>query len=245
MTDAPGEMVGVRPERSEYFRRHLDAWFDQHGRHYPWRDTGDPYHILVAERMLHRTRADQVVDTYCRFIDRFPTVHSLAAATPDEVTAILATLGLAWRLATFIPMARRIVESFGGEVPASAEELLRLPGVGPYTADAVLVFAFNFPVAVVDTNTIRVAGRYLAGEEWRGDNRKRNSVRAAVMSLLDAGNPSRSNQTVLDLGALVCQAHTPMCHLCPVSATCVWARNHNDLNVTTGATDAVPFRRRR
>lgn len=232
MGDAPGN-VATQPEPREYFRHHIASWFTEYGRHYPWRDTANPYHILVAERMLHRTRSDQVADTYHRFLGRFPTVQSLAAASSEDVTSILATLGLTWRFETFIPMARMIVESFEDQIPTAREDLLKLPGVGPYTADAVLAFAFHRPVAVVDTNTIRVAGRYLTGEEWRGDNRKRNSVRAAVSSLLDTAYPARSNAAILDLGALICQARSPICHHCPVSGMCVRALQHFDSSVAT------------
>jgi A/G-specific adenine glycosylase len=213
------------PDRLGYFRDEINSWFHTHGRHYPWRDTGNPYFILIAERMLHRTRSDQVVDTYCRFLDSYPTIQSLAAAAPEDVAAMLATLGLTWRLETIVPMAKLIVQLFGGHIPRSREQLLRLPGVGPYTADAVLAFAFNLPVAVVDTNTVRVAGRYLAGEEWKGDNRKRGSVRSAVSSLIDVDNPSISNYAILDLGALVCQARRRLCQSCPVSAMCMQAQS--------------------
>lgn len=225
MGDAPGN-VATQPDPREYFRHHIASWFTEYGRRYPWRDTANPYHILVAERMLHRTRSNQVADTYYRFLDRFPTVQSLAAASSEDVTSILATLGLTWRFETFIPMARMIVESFEGPIPTAREDLLKLPGVGLYTADAVLAFAFQRLIAVVDTNTIRVAGRYLTGEEWRGDNRKRNSVRAAA-------NPAGSNAAILDLGALICQARAPICGHCPVPSMCMRALQHFDSSAAT------------
>lgn len=210
----------VLDEDARWFREHLLAWFAIHGRQFPWRGDHNPYHTLVAERMLHRTRAQQVVDVYRAFLDRYPTVAMLAAAHHAEVSGVLAQLGLAWRFNTFIPMAQYLVAHHGGEVPSAMDALMAVPGVGPYTAAAVLTFAFDQPVAVVDTNTVRVAGRYLHGIDWRGDARKRHAVRAAVAALLDRQRPAAANYAVLDLGALICVARSPLCTACPVAARC-------------------------
>jgi A/G-specific adenine glycosylase len=202
------------------FRTHLLAWYAVHGRTFPWRGDRNPFHVLIAERMLHRTQARQVVEVYHAFLARFPSLQDLAAAEPAAVLAVLAPLGLAWRFDSFIPMARYLVEHHGGQVPATLDQLLAVPGVGPYTAAAVLAFAFHQPVAVVDTNTVRVAGRYLHGVEWVGDARKRRAVRAAVATLLDPARPVAANYALLDLGARICLARSPLCSVCPVAERC-------------------------
>ena len=202
------------------FRKALLAWYTEQGRVFPWRGERNPYQVLVAERMLHRTRAQQVVAVYHAFLARYPTVRHLAAAISSEVLDVLAPLGLAWRFETFIPMARYLVERLDGQVPNTLDELLSVPGVGPYTAAAVLAFAFGQPVAVVDTNTIRVAGRYLQGATWTGDARKRRSVRATVSDLFDPCQPAVANYAILDLGALICVARAPLCGVCPVAMGC-------------------------
>lgn len=203
-----------------WFGEHLIAWYEDHGRAFPWRIARSPYRILVAERMLHRTQAIQVAGVYRLFLERYPDVPALAAAGPADVLSILAPLGLAWRFATFIPMARHLIDHHGGRGPATLEDLLTVPGVGPYTAAAVLAFAFDQPVAVVDTNTIRVAGRFLHAAQWVGDARKRRAVSGAVSRLLDPSRPATSNYALLDLGALVCVARTPLCPICPVARRC-------------------------
>lgn len=204
------------------FRQTLLAWFRVNGRTFPWRREHDPFRILIAERMLHRTRADQVVPVYHHFLSRYPTVDAQAAADPEEVHNFLAPLGLAWRFDTFVPMARYLVAHHGGAVPDTLQALRRLPGVGTYTAEAVLCFAFGQRNAVVDTNTIRVAGRYLIGKAWTADDRKRVAVRASVNSLVDPEQAAASNHAMLDLGAMICVVKSPLCHRCPVAAGCAY-----------------------
>ncbi len=209
------------PDRTQLFKDHVPPWYRAHGRAFPWRGTGDPYRTLVAERMLHRTIARQVVPVYDAFLARYPTIDDLATADPAAVGALLAPLGLSWRVASFIPMARRIVDDHDGQVPRTMDDLLALPGVGPYVASAVLAFAYHEPVAVVDTNTIRVAGRYLIGIAWVGDQRKRKDVRAAVSSLLDTRHAAEANYGILDLGATICVVRDPSCPHCPVALGCM------------------------
>jgi len=209
------------PDRTRLFKDHVLPWYRAHGREFPWRGTADPYRTLVAERMLHRTIARQVVPVYGAFLARYPTVGDLATANPAAVSALLAPLGLNWRFASFVPMATCIVDDYDGRVPRTMGDLRALPGVGPYVASAVLAFAYHEPVAVVDTNTIRVAGRYLIGIAWAGDQRKRKDVGAAVSSLLDTHHPAEANYGILDLGATVCLARDPSCPRCPVAPGCI------------------------
>jgi len=220
-------MVSERdPHAAALFRARLLPWYADHGRPFPWRGEADPYRVLIAERMLHRTRAEQVVGAYRSFLARYPTAWTLARADPAGVHELLAPLGLAWRFASFVPMAQRLVDEHDGQVPRTRAELLALPGVGPYVADAVLCFAFGEAVAVVDTNTIRVAGRYLRGAAWVADERKRRDVRTAVAGLLDPDRPAASNHATLDLGASICMARTALCSRCPVREGCMYGRRN-------------------
>ncbi len=236
-------------EHIQLFKDRIPSWYLRHGRAFSWREDLDPYRTLVVERMLHRTVARQVEPIYHAFLARYPTISSLAAANPDEVSALLVPLGLRWRFASFIPMARRIVDQYSGQIPREMDDLLTLPGVGLYVASAVKAFAYRDPVAVVDTNTIRVAGRYLRGVAWNGDQRKRKDVRDAVTCLLNLLQPAESNYGILDLGAMICGPRDPACSQCPVASGCRLGvqrldisrptdkqRLHNTAQVATSAT---------
>lgn len=204
------------------FQEQLLAWHAVHVRPFPWR-VPEPYSVLVAECLLHRTRADQAARVYSSFLRLYPTPAALARADSAAVRTVLAPLGLTWRIDLLVTMARALVAIHHGCVPDSRPELLALPGVGSYIADAVLCFGFCQPMALVDTNTIRVAGRYLYGAAWQGDMRKNPRVAAAVRRLIDAERPVASNYALLDFGAMVCAARRPNCGACPVSARCVYA----------------------
>ena len=206
----------------KYFRRELLKWWESEGRVFPWRETRDPYQVLVAELMLRRTRAEQVRGVYLQFIERYPTIDSLAAADSGDVARILYSLGLAWRVPAFRQTARAVVESYGGKLPSNRQALMCLPGIGDYVADAILSFAFDVPAAVVDTNTVRVAGRYL-GFSSGGEARRRRTVIDSVRGLVGTERTRDMNFAVLDLGALVCRAKEPVCERCPVRARCVQA----------------------
>jgi A/G-specific adenine glycosylase len=213
-----------------FFRRELLNWWQREGRAFPWRETRDPYHVLIAELMLRRTRADQVVPVYSEFLWRYPTVFALASATPGELEALLYPLGLAWRMPAFRSVADVLLTRHGGVVPSEREALLSLPGVGDYVADAILSFAFDVPVAVVDTNTVRVAGRYL-GFPIGGEARRRKTVISNVGHLIGRDQARSMNLAVLDLGSLVCRSRSPRCGICPVRRKCTYsAFAHDELS---------------
>jgi A/G-specific adenine glycosylase len=213
MTDSDTE------ERARFFRERILEWGRRHRRDFPWRDTTDPYAILIAEMMLRRTQARQVAPVYQEFLARFPTPQALATAPPDQVAALLQPLGLAWRVPAFQRMAGRLVEEHAGVVPCDRQALLSLPGVGDYVADAVRCLAFGKPVALVDANTVRVAGRYF-GFPVNAESRRKKAVRQAVMQLVDLTVPRESNLALLDFAALVCRARHPLHELCPVADRC-------------------------
>ncbi|MDX1659206.1 MAG: A/G-specific adenine glycosylase [Nitriliruptorales bacterium] len=202
------------------FRQELLAWGERVRRDLPWRQTRDPWAILVSEVMLQQTQVARVVPKYERFLERFPDVQSCAAAPVAAVIELWDGLGYNRRAVHLHRSAVAMLERHGGEVPSSLDELLALPGVGPYTARAVLTFAFEEQVGILDTNTGRIASRALAG---------RPLGRAEAQELLDAEVPADAawawNQALLDLGATVCSKRDPDCGGCPVASSCRWHRS--------------------
>lgn len=215
------------------FRAALIGWGREHFRAFPWRLTRDPYRILIAELMLHRTQALQVVDVYGRFVERYPDLASLARAAPEEVYRLLRPLGLNWRIEAMIMMAFRLMTEFGGAVPEQKEALLMLPGVGDYVASAVRCFAWGHPEPLVDTNTVRVAGR-LFGLPVRDSSRRDPRFRRLIGSLLDRGEPRVYNYALIDLAKEVCtggQHLVPSCGLCPVNTQCAYVQRRQPARV--------------
>ena len=197
----------------------LVSWWKRHGRRYPWRETSDPYKILVAEILLHRTRADQVVPVYHRFLSRFPTVKKLALASEEKVLDTIRSLGLAWRVPLMIRMARRIVETTGGKICDDRDWLLSLPGVSDYTASAIMCFAFGHRVSLLDTNTVRILGR-ISGMSINDGSRRSKAFHRAYLDLMSESSPREFGYAMIDLGALVCTARSPRCDICPFRTIC-------------------------
>ncbi|WP_421120756.1 A/G-specific adenine glycosylase [Aquihabitans daechungensis] len=195
----------------------LLEWFGRRQRDLPWRRTRDPWSVLVSELMLQQTQVARVLPKYGAFLERWPTAAACADAPLGEVVTAWAGLGYNRRAVNLHRCARDVVERHGGELPIDLTSLMALPGIGPYTARAVLAFAFESDeVGVLDTNAARVLAR------WSG----RALGRAEAQSLADASvAPSAGwawNQAMLDLGATVCVPRTPRCDDCPVAAWCAW-----------------------
>jgi A/G-specific adenine glycosylase len=195
-------------------RRALLRWYDVHRRDLPWRKTCDPYRIWISEVMLQQTRVAAVLEHYRNFLERFPTVQALAAASLDSVLAAWSGLGYYRRARMLHECAHQIVEQHGGNFPQTSAALLDLPGIGPYTAAAIASIAFSEPVAVVDGNVERVLQR-LAGKTL---NRRQTWQEA--QTLLDTTRPGDFNQAMMELGATVCLPREPHCLACPVSRSC-------------------------
>ena len=208
-------------DHEAWFRMQLLRWWKTNRRDFPWRRTRDPYRVLVAELMLRRTQARQVVPVYERFLELFPSVPALARADEDEVANVLFPLGLAWRVAAFRAAAQRIEAVHDGEVPDDRAALLALPGVGDYVADAVRCFAFGEAVALVDTNTVRLSGRFL-GFPHAGDVRRLGAVRRAIAALVGGDGSKSLNLAMIDHAALVCSTPRPRCSECPLSERCAF-----------------------
>jgi len=203
------------------FDRDLLNWYYINRRDLPWRKSSDPYFIWLSEIMLQQTRVDQAAPYFERFTAAFPTVHDLAKATQHEVLMQWEGLGYYTRARNMHRAAKIISTEYGGSMPDTYEEILALPGVGPYTAAAIASIAHGLPHAVVDGNVIRVLTRY-AG--MVGDVRT-TSVKKAVNDLagelLDRQNPGDYNQALMELGATVCTPRSPDCGSCPLQAGCV------------------------
>ncbi len=210
------------PARIAQFRKRLIAWGQPHFRPFPWRFTEDPYRILMAEVMLHRTQAPQVVPVYEHFIQRYPDVVALSQATKRQLRRVLFPLGLLWRIDLVHEMAAMLSECCDGQVPQDKASLLALPGVSEYIAGAVRCFAWNLPEPLVDTNTVRVVGR-LFGLEIRDSSRRNRRFQKLIEALVDQAEPRVYNYALLDLAEQVCtKKHQPDCERCPVRKHCVF-----------------------
>jgi A/G-specific adenine glycosylase len=212
-------MQGTITIKPEMFREKLLAWWKNSRRMFPWRNTRDPYKILVSEVFLHRTKADQVVSVFNEFVQEFPTVRHLAKAKQSHVTKILRPLGLFWRNRLLIPVAKEIVSIHQGRVPAAKSDLESLPGVSNYIASAVSCFAFGKGEPLLDTNTVRILGRMFT-LTVNDSSRRSNEFAKIYSSLMSLEQPRQFNYAMIDLGALVCLSRNPSCEICPVNDFC-------------------------
>src|SRR6202140_2025383 len=197
------------------FRRALLRWYDKHRRDLPWRETRDPYRIWLSEIMLQQTRVAAVLGHYRIFLERFPNVQALAAASEDDVLAAWSGLGYYRRARMLHQTAQQIAKQDGGSFPRSSEALLELPGIGRYTAAAIASIAFAEPVAVVDGNVERVLQRFI------GINLSTPQIWQYAQALLANSRPGDFNQAMMELGATVCAPREPSCPMCPVRKWCV------------------------
>jgi len=199
-------------------RSRLLGWFDRHQRDLPWRRTRDPYRIWLAETMLQQTRVPVVVGYYQRFLRTFPTVRKLARARMDRVLRLWAGLGYYQRARNLHRAARAIVREHGGKFPRRLEAALALPGVGAYTARAVLSIAYQEPVAVVDGNVARVLLRLFRLRD--ADSNNRVALQPLADRLVDPRRPGDFNQALMELGSTVCLPRRPRCGECPLEKLC-------------------------
>ncbi|MBM3975798.1 MAG: hypothetical protein FJ299_02270, partial [Planctomycetes bacterium] len=220
-------LIGVSqaPDASAALVRDLCAWFDRAQRDLPWRRTRDPYAIWISEAMLQQTRVETVIPYWRRFLERFPDLRALAAAPEDSVVAAWSGLGYYRRARALREAARALVERHAGGFPRTRDAWLALPGVGPYTAGAVLSIAFDEPEPLVDGNVLRVFARLFAIAEPidRPATVKRIWARAAELvprRPRGATRPRNWNQALMELGATVCLPREPNCGECPVRAHC-------------------------
>lgn len=208
---------------SEVFAAALLAWWEDGPRaerdRLPWRRLRDPWAVLLSEVMLAQTQAGRVAERFPSLLARFPDAGAMADAGAGEVLRAWSGLGYNRRAASLHRLATVVLARHGGELPRSLEELLGLPGVGPYTARAVLAFAYGDPVGVVDTNIGRVLARAVAGRPLAT-----GEAQHLADSLVPAGLGREWNLALMDLGSLVCRARAPRCSTCPIGAAraCRW-----------------------
>jgi A/G-specific adenine glycosylase len=202
------------------FRRFLIRWFRRHGRDLPWRATRDPYRIIVSEFMLQQTQVSRVQVYYERFLQRFPTIQSLAAASVSNVRESWDGLGYYRRAINLHRLAQMVVSERAGMIPSEPEELRLLPGVGRYTAGAVASFAFQRRSPAVDTNVARVLRRAFH-PGLRGSARLQRLWQTAEIMVPRSGKSAWAfNQAIMELGALICTARRARCGVCPVQPVC-------------------------
>ena len=234
------------PDDIQAIHIELLSWFEQSGRNLPWRHTRDPYRIMVSEIMLQQTQVDRVIPKYHAFLEAFPTLEALAAAPTADVIRAWAGLGYNRRAVNMQRTARAVLEEHGGQFPRDFAALLKLPGIGPYTAGAIACFAFEQDVGFMDTNIRRVIQRLLVGPEEYGA-----AAEAQLLALAQAAVPAGQgwswNQAIMELGALICTAAAPACWRCPVREFCraYAARRSADEQVFGDAQPALPKQQRR
>jgi A/G-specific adenine glycosylase len=208
----------------------LIAWFDRNGRSFVWRERREPFVVLIAEMLLKKTSANAVNQFLPHFLDRYGDVFALNNATFEELEGALAPLGLsAQRGKQLKSLARALVQSHDGVIPSERDKLLQLPGIGEYTAGAVLSFAYGKPEAIVDTNVARIIIRFYGIEPSRYEARRSPEVWEKAWQLADQKSKCshKINWALLDLGALICRSRTPKCVDCPLKSDCAFVTLRN------------------
>ena len=218
-TQAPGDGLPSAAARRR-FRERLLAWYDRHGRTLPWRETADPYHILVSEVMLQQTQVERVLPKYHEWLDRYPTLEALADAPDEDVARTWYPLGYNIRPRRLQAIAREAVARYDGQLPSDESTLRSFKGIGAYTSGAIRSFAFRQRAAILDTNVARVLFRVFSGD---GDL-KAHAMRRQLWRMSEALVPRARvfdfNQALMDFGAMVCTARKPACLLCPMASIC-------------------------
>jgi len=206
----------------------ITSWYKKNTRELPWRNTADPYHIWISEVILQQTRIDQGTAYYHRFLEAFPTVHHLAKASEEEVLKQWQGLGYYSRARNLHKAARQVVSDFNGKIPDTYKALIKLQGVGPYTAGAVLSIAFNQPAVAIDGNVYRVLSRLFEEPTPINSPAAYKLFSKLVESFMPTDEASAFNQGLIELGALICKPK-PICQSCPLQANCSAYANHTQL----------------
>ena len=216
----PSVSLQPAPEQIAQVHSHLLHWYAAEQRDLPWRSTDDPYAILVSEIMLQQTQVDRVLPKYQQFLAAFPTLADLAAAPIADVISIWIPLGYNMRAVHLQSIARQVVSEYGERIPDTIEELLKLKGVGRYTAGAIACFAYKKQVATVDTNIYRVLHRIFLGLEHPASKLNHHQMLALAEQVLPDCKAYEWNQALMDLGATICTSNNPQCTSCPLQEAC-------------------------
>lgn len=211
------------------FTRKLLRWYHQNGRNLPFRNTSNPYYIWLSEIILQQTRVNQGMDYYHRFVENYPTIQELAKAPEEDVLKLWQGLGYYSRARNLHYTAQYVVSNYGGKFPEEYSEILKLKGVGPYTAAAIASFAFKQPVATVDGNAFRLFARYFGIYDDIAKAKTRTLFQALGDEWIDKQNPDLFNHAVMDFGATVCKPQQPLCNDCVLQEGC-FAYHNNEIN---------------
>lgn len=215
-------------ERIILLRIKIIDWFRKNERHYPWRETDDPYKILIAEMMLQRTKADQVAGIYNEFIREYKSPEEILRSEKASIIKLLQPLGLNWRFENFIEVSKALVESHNGTVPDNREELKLLPGVGDYIAGIVLSLAFNKNEWVVDSNVVRIFKRYFGMQTTKEGRRDSHVITTAKLFSAES-NAKEANLGLIDFGAIICLPKKPKCNECILKCDCEYEKQDKHL----------------
>jgi A/G-specific adenine glycosylase len=227
--------AGVDPAAVVALRERLLTWYAEHRRDLPWRRTSDPYALVTVELMSQQTGVDRIAPRWTRFVERFPSWEAVATASVGDVIREWQGLGYNRRAVSLHRMATAIVERFGGRLPTDRATLLQLPGVGPYTADAILSFVHGQDVPAIDVNLRRVIGRVAFGGEQVSDA----DLGAVARAALPRGRSSDWNQALMDFASLQCTLRSPAHLFCPLRDVCRFAHGQPAGHPTA---DAAPRR---
>lgn len=209
----------------------LLAWYDRNARVLPWREEPTPYRVWISEIMLQQTRVEAVKPYFERFVSQLPDITALAEADDDKLMKLWEGLGYYSRARNLKKAAQLAAEEFGGRLPAAYDELLKLPGIGPYTAGAISSIAFGIPAPAVDGNVLRVITRVTADYSNVSDSKVKREMEEKVRDILPPARAGDMNQALMELGATVCLPNgLPKCEICPLKEICEAARQGNPLD---------------
>ena len=211
---------GSAPRGSKEFASCVVSWFRSNGREFPWRDTRNPFHILIAEVLLRQTQAARVVGPYSDIVTTFPDPASLAEADVDGLRQWFRSLGLVRRADRLVECARRLLRDYEGQVPRDLESLQSLPGIGRYSARATLCMAFDYPTPMIDEGSGRVLRRVL-GFPGTGPAYSDIDLGEVTERLLPDSHAREFNLGLIDIGAAFCHPRTPDCSECPLLEDCI------------------------
>lgn len=203
------------------FSHNILAWFSKSARTLPWRNTGDPYKTWVSEIIMQQTRVEQGTPYYIRFVEKFPDIFSLSQADENELLALWQGLGYYSRVLNLKKSAKTIIDKHGGIFPNTYENILKLNGVGPYTAGAISSICFNLPQPAIDGNVKRVIARYLGIKNNVDKPEGLKIIEKFLKSEISLNDPGSFNQALMEIGSLICKPKTFSCETCPLEESCV------------------------
>ena len=197
----------------------------------PWRNEKDPYRILIAEVMLQRTKVEQVLPVYEKFIIRFPNFESLARSSEPEIRKFMNRLGLYWRTKLILKMAKKIIRDFNGKLPSEREMLFTIPGIGDYIAEMIIILAFRGKGIAIDSNVVRLITRFF-GIETKGELRRRKNFINFCQELnrrMSSDEVRNFNLAIIDFPSMICKPK-PLCNVCPLASRCIYFNDMMNLH---------------